>query len=334
MNWLLRISNTHREIAIKELESLIGAKTSVQWIMPLLVRIDAEKGDIDKIIDKMASLKWVIQNPLLVSPSDFFSLQSDKIAHQIPPTGTDTFAARFNQIMVNIPELSKSKTERFVGGLILDCFPSLQVSLDNPNSVYRVCYFIDCYVMGWTYAEQTFQRIEESSPKMSPFFGGGAMKPMLTKILVNLLYPLHPIVLDPFCGHGGFMRGIASAGSFAIGIEVSMKIARECKVNNQYHQVEQTQIIIGDALHQPFRRASIPEIISDPPYAKQSTTIGRDREDLIERWLNSSDQERVLITLPKDMVFEINNNWKLEYEIDDFVHKSLTRVVRKLVRLK
>lgn len=332
MKWIIRISNTHRDIAIRELEILLSVN-SYEWIMPLLVLVDAEQETIDFYVSRSASVKWVMKRPQIIEFNHSIKSTLKEVDYSVhkliePP---QTFAVRFNQLMNTEKYRGKQQIERLVGSKILELHPTLKVNLDNPTMYFRVINFQDKLVLGWIYTIVDFQRIENRSPKNSPFFGGGAMKSMLSKTLVNLLTPLSPLVLDPFCGHGGFLREISATGNFALGIEINSKIARECKINNNYHDEEAIQVIIGDALNQPFRRKSISQVVSDPPYAHQSTTKGRDREELVEEWLKKSDQRELVITLPDSMNIDIPSQFKLKFTEKDYVHNSLTRVVRKLV---
>ncbi|MCH8908827.1 MAG: RsmD family RNA methyltransferase, partial [Candidatus Heimdallarchaeota archaeon] len=148
----------------------------------------------------------------------------------------------------------------------------------------------------------------------------------------NLLHPFDAIILDPFCGHGGILREIADVGSYAIGIEVSKKVTRELLENNRHFGYDdRIEIIMGDSLHPPYRGDSFDQAVTDPPYAIQTTTIGRKPDDLLSEWIENQNENLVLVfTTPKEMLSNLPDNWVIDIDADDYVHRSLTRRIRRM----
>jgi tRNA G10 N-methylase Trm11 len=116
---------------------------------------------------------------------------------------------------------------------------------------------------------------------------------------------------------------------------VSPRVIREAKINNSHHKYDGViNLILGDSLTPPLRKQAIQQVVSDPPYAMQTTTKGIDPIELFTKWSAVQDKgTTVVVTLPSTMPIQINDDWEEEFAISDFVHKSLIRVARKLKKV-
>ncbi|MHA2404900.1 MAG: TRM11 family SAM-dependent methyltransferase [Candidatus Kariarchaeaceae archaeon] len=208
------------------------------------------------------------------------------------------------------------------------------VNLSSPSLVLLGISFGEKTAVGWQYGENSYATIAWREPKNAPFFRGGTMKPRLCKLLVNLLFPLDAVVLDPFCGHGGILREIADTDSFAVGIEIDKKIVRELKENNRFFKYDdRIAIILGNALKPPIRSKGIQMAIFDPPYAIQTTTKGFDPSELIIRWLETQFVgTKVVLTTSLTILDVLPKGWVVDFDEHDYVHKSLTRRARRIRR--
>ncbi|MHA2501601.1 MAG: THUMP domain-containing protein [Candidatus Kariarchaeaceae archaeon] len=330
MKWVIRISNEHYPLTREESELILGKE--IEWITSWVGMVETSEFKVEELGKLAAGVKLILKfdAKIELNATHYHDIQSLPFSLSTHPDKKSTFAVRFITSQQIGSKLKRSDVERYIGGEIAQS-TGLKVNLTSPDSTYIVIQTGRFLVMGWLQLETDYKIIRLQSPKEYPFFGGGAMKPMLSRIMTNLLYPHEPIILDPFSGHGGFVREVSQLGYYGIGIEISSKIAREANLNHKFRNHADTEVIVGDALRLPFRRRGILQIVTDPPYAKQSTTLGRDKSELVNEWLEESTAEKIVISLPHTMEIDISSKWSLEYTYKDYVHRSLTRAIRMLV---
>ena len=290
---------------------------------------------MNNAINKSATIRYVVSDPVLFNQSlllDTNELLSSIVSKLDMSMVGSSFKVSMHQIGVKHITLNSENIEGRIGAMVKQQLPNIQVNLLNPDSKLIVLTWDDMTAIGWQKDEIIYSSINYRAPKNSPYFGGGAMKPLLSRICVNLLQPLNAIILDPFCGHGGMIREIADLGSFAIGIEISTRIIRQASFNNRHHgYADLINLIQGDSLFPPFRKGGIQAVVTDPPYARQTTTIGRDRDKLLYDWFNILDGPmKIVITTPTNMFVDTPKSWQIEIDAEDYVHKSLTRRIRRM----
>lgn len=335
MKWMIRISNSHQKLSVIEISTILKNKEIV-WLNPLLAVINATELEIKELLRYSFSIRTVIQNPVYYTFNPDKNPELDHFRNESFQTKfTGSFMVRAFGILKNQNELKTPDIERWFGSKIFHSNPQLSVDLEHPQHRFYVYHWQSGILYGWVYREISYSEIGKRAPKESPFFGGGAMKPLLCRILVNLLYPHKAVIMDPFCGQGGILREIGDLSLFGIGIEVSSRVIREAKINNSYHKYDGViNLILGDSLKPPLRKQAIQQVVSDPPYAMQTTTKGIEPLELFTKWLAVQDKgTTAVVTLPSKMLIQINNDWEEEFAISDFVHKSLIRVARKLKKV-
>ncbi|MHA2249817.1 MAG: RsmD family RNA methyltransferase [Candidatus Kariarchaeaceae archaeon] len=338
MDWLLSLFDIHPNLIHEEMRTLFD-ESEIRYFTSNLLTVSANETKISEILNLSASIKFILINPLLIKTE--YLVFEEKLNEFTPysdirniPQNSE-FLARFYQIKGSAYKSKTGKIERNLGSWILSRLPQLTVDLQRPKLKFYAVSWGEQSFVGWVYGENKYAQISWREPKKSPYFRGGGMKPRLCKLLVNLLYPFDPIILDPFCGHGGILREIAESGNFALGIEVSKKVARELKENNRYFGYDdRIAIIIGDSLKQPLRRHAVNMAVTDPPYAIQTTTIGMDREILVSMWLSRQEiPMKIVLTTPTSMLNKLPKGWRMDFEGDDYVHKSMTRRARRIIRV-
>lgn len=309
--------------------------SKIERLNEVIYKIETKTEAINKALKNSATIKYVISDPLIFNRSVLLE-NKESVSNIIDRLDMahlkSSFKVRMLQIGVRDKLAISEIIEGKVGAIIKQKFSSIRVDLNNPDYELLILAWDNSAAMGWLKGEIKYSSINDRAPKNSPYFGGGAMKPLLSRICVNLLQPLSAIVLDPFCGHGGMLREIADMGSFAIGIEISTRVIRQASFNNRFHKYEDMiNLIQADSLYPPFRNAGINSIVTDPPYARQTTTIGRDRDELLYDWFNILDGSmKIVITTPTEMLIDTPISWQVDIDTEDYVHKSLTRRIRRM----
>lgn len=335
MRFLIKTVNQHPNLIKAEIEILLKVP-NIGWISNTICELDSEFNNIDKALKLSGTIRFVLRNPISIEIDEITSNDFEIIKIEFDILNeVQTFSVKHFKIGENKSLINSQSLAGKLGSKILKIFPHLKVDLKNPEiKIYSLSYNSKLY-FGILYDEISFEKFSKKSPKKWLYFGGGAIKPELARILVNLMYPQDPIVIDPFCGHGGILREISDVNQFAIGFEISKKIIREAKDNNDslgYNN--KIALIQCDALKKPIRKRSVKMFITDPPYAIQTTTIGRKREELIIDWLNSLEiGSNVLISVPRKIQLNIPTSYDLILKEEDYVHKNLTREILKLRRI-
>ncbi len=337
MNWLVRLFDIHPNLVEEEINTLVLDK-DIEWVSKNLALISTSESDIKDVFRRSISIKFILKSPIIIETSTILNDQEIKklnIEEKSSLTEKVEFVARFHQFNGNIKKSLKMDIEKRIGGWILSSYPHYKVNLTNPNSKFYCVSWGKKSALGWVFGEKKYSEIAYREPKKLPYFRGGTMKPRLCRLLVNLLHPLHASVLDPFCGHGGLLREIADLGSFAVGIEINKKITRELKENNRCLDYDGLiAIIMGDSIRPPFRKKAFFMSITDPPYAIQTTTKGIARDVLFKSWMHEQPiKMKIVFTTPTDMIEQLPTGWIVDFDGYDYVHKSLTRRVRRMMKV-
>ena len=239
------------------------------------------------------------------------------------------FCVRAYKFQKPITDWNRQSLEVDCGALIFHS--GLPVDLVNYNWELSIITWNNGIVIGIKYAEVKKRGIEWKSPKLLPYFRGGAMKQTLVRLLVNLIgNDSSGYALDSFCGHGGFLYEMIETGYNAFGLELDLVIIRQALVNSKAVGYEGVFVIIaGNALYPPFRPGSIRKYITDPPYSFQTKTFGMKVDNLLSEWLKSLQSgSLVCFSTPNNSLSQLPSGWKQLLSGQNRVHKRLTRNIR------
>jgi tRNA (guanine10-N2)-dimethyltransferase len=197
-----------------------------------------------------------------------------------------------------------------------------------------------CVVVGLRTYERDLRPYRAREPAERPFYSPGTMTPYMARVFVNLsrasVREGH-VILDSFCGAGGFLLEACSVGLRYVGVEVDPKLA-EGAARNLVHYGCVPEVVGGDACHIPLDR--VDAIATDPPYGRMSKPADMDLINLMRCFLGES--YRVLrkggymvfaqrIDMPLEEMI-VDAGFTIVERIPNWVHGSLTRdifVVRK-----
>ncbi|MDH5645245.1 MAG: hypothetical protein OEZ01_04525, partial [Candidatus Heimdallarchaeota archaeon] len=279
MKYLIRISHAHPHVAEIEMETFFK-NYHLNWLTPMLCTVSCTSQMMDDIIQLSSCIKIVVENPIITNiENDEIVGLDDLIIPQSSRLVFNNFKVKITRVHKKINNFNTEKMIVNVARQVYSCHSHLEIDLTNPDVIFQVLYWGNNIALGWLYKEKEYREIAYREPKNWDYFGGGSMKSHLSRLLINLLYPLDATILDPFSGHGGFLREIAETGSYAIGIEVNKRIIFESRANSRKYGLDQNiGLIHGNSLYPPFRKSGIDKIVTDPPYARQTTTVGLNRD--------------------------------------------------------
>ncbi len=197
-----------------------------------------------------------------------------------------------------------------------------------------------CVIIGLRTYERDLRPYKTREPAERPFYAPGTMTPYMARVFVNLsrasVREKH-VVLDSFCGAGGFLLEACHIGLRYVGVEIDPRLA-EGAVKNLTHYGCFPEVVSGDSCYIPLDRADA--IATDPPYGRMSMPAGTELIDLMKCFL--SESYRVLrkggylvfaqrIDIPLEEMI-VDAGFAIIERVPDWVHGSLTRdifVVKK-----
>jgi len=249
----------------------------------------------------------------------------------------ETFVVRVRRVRKTAPQLVGGELERRLGAVLLHRVKGAKVRLTSPDKTFFGVLTDNKFVFGLKLAEVSPKPFVERRPRKRPFFHPSAMPAKLARCMVNLAQPkAGELVLDPFCGTASLLIEAGLIGCRVIGFDAQRRMVRGSLRNLVYYDVQPDGLVVADAQNLPV--SNVDCIVTDPPYGRSATTLGRETGQLVKDFLSKIDGclqqgRRVCIASPKSI-----NISKLGGELgfkhveshSVYVHRSLTREIAVL----
>lgn len=186
-------------------------------------------------------------------------------------------------------------------------------------------------VSSWSYRE----------PSKRPIYMPGTMKPALARVFVNLSRVKslsNEILLDPFCGVGGFLIEACDMEINYLGSDINAEYVKGAKINLKHYGCK-PNVIQADATKLYLRKDTIDGIATDPPYGRMTGTYRKELIELYEDFIfESADVLRrgryLVFAIPlhhsiKEIIEEKlgEAGFKIQGKYLNWVHSSLTRMI-------
>jgi tRNA (guanine10-N2)-dimethyltransferase len=153
-----------------------------------------------------------------------------------------------------------------------------------------------------------------------------ATNPRLARAMLNLAGARQE-ALDPFCGAGGILLEAAELGLRATGVDIDPLMVKRAELNLRNQLANQARIELreGDALAWKHPAECV---VTDLPYGRSSKLEG-DIAGLLSRFLGhyAGLTDKIVVCFPSGTQYEVGAPWKILYEFEIYVHKSLTRKI-------
>lgn len=325
----MRNSCGHKDLAAEEVKVLLPDLT-LEYIGDNFFSVNADFTDLFHLVHCSGSLRLLVKELFAVGRA-YEQLLYQKVATYNFSEYTGSYVVRVHKIGRQDTEWSSQEMEQKLGGIIHRAAPHLSVNLKDPDITFSLIVYSKELIFSELIKEQRAVALNWKSPNKLPYFRGGAIKPIIARLMANLYHPMKgEVVVDPFCGHGGILLELAEMGYYAVGIELDPKIARQGQANLRSINFDgRVSMIIGDALKLPFRAHSTSYMVTDPPYAIQTTTSGKDVGNLVEAWLSSiKELTYISFATPNDVLLELPPRWVVVKSVEDYVHRHLSRHMR------
>ncbi|RLG78040.1 MAG: hypothetical protein DRO12_00565 [Thermoprotei archaeon] len=318
---VIRLSGEHVDLALAELTSVLeslGIDQRFVRIDEIVILHNVRHAMLRKIVERAAFIKEVGEL-IAITKADV-----SELCQLLRSVGISLERARFTCIRGFGREIAK-KLRAFC-----------ETSDGEEAQVYLVGNV--AVIAKPIYKRSLSKTFEVRAPHVRPVYRPGAMKPHLARLYVNLAALSEGgVLLDPFCGVGGFLLEACHAGLTSIGIDIDGACVKGARTNSEHYGCGWcVDVVQGDASMIPLRSNSVNGVSTDPPYGRQARALAASLIELIKKFLIESCRVvangRIVFAVPLDIEFAIDNFVKamrvsIWSKHIDWVHGSLTRVV-------
>jgi len=270
------------------------------------------------------SLTYIIDEYLFTS-----SLEDDAIirmAQQHPLQTPGTVAIRCKNRSADLP------SDHLIDVLGDVYTNGRTVNLSHPQHEIRAVVTDNKVVVGVKKHEINTSSYEQRKAQFRPFFSPISLHPKIARALVNIAeVKKEGVLLDPFCGTGGFLIEAGLLGITIKGSDIEQKMVDGCRTTLEHYHVNNYDLQCCDIGKIPFTPGSIDAIVTDFPYGKSTTTKGEERSQLYERAFKQiarllKKNGRAVIGFSDRNMIPVGENYLTHTATYHFrVHRSLTR---------
>jgi len=230
-----------------------------------------------------------------------------------------------------------------------------KVDLNNPKTLIQLFIIKDkayCGLLVYTNKEN----FESRKSHLRPFPHPSSLHPKIARALANISGIKHnEVLLDPFCGTGGFLMESGLMGMKSIGYDINKIMIDGCIDNLKHYKITDYKIKKRNAveINDKFDYA-----VTDLPYGLNSNVISeyhkenwkkgrinkkvqtknfvRDLENFYLRFLKNLRKKlnkKAVIVFPSYVNHRKllkQSKFKIEFECSDYIHRSLTRKMVKV----
>jgi len=338
------LSGEHPTLPFSELKAILQAEGHEYRVLGTLrqvMRLEAEVESMKSIVRKTAMTRACCIE-LVYSQATmteiFRKTRSAPLGDWI--NKGETFVVRVRRIGESAPEVECTDLEQKIGAIILDKVKGTRVKLTNPDLTFFGVLTEGKFIFGPKLAEIRAKPFMDRRPRRRPFFHPSAMPAKLARCMVNLAQPkAGDIVLDPFCGTASMLIEAGLTGCKVVGFDVQKRMVKGSLRNLRYYGVCPEGMLRADARYPPIRE--VDRIVTDPPYGRSATTLGREIGEIVKDFLSTARDlipkgKRLCIASPRSVEIgkmSEESGFKRVESHSVYVHRSLTREIAVLERI-
>jgi len=338
------LSGEHPTLPFSELKTILEAEGHayrVSGTLRQVIRVEAEVESIKSIVHRAALTRVCCIELVYCQAKMAEILRKIRLAplKDWIKKG-ETFVVRVRRIGESSREVESTDLEQRIGAIILDKVKGTRVKLTNPNLTYFGVLTEDKFIFGPRLAEIHAKPFMNRRPRKRPFFHPSAMPAKLARCMVNLAQPkAGDILLDPFCGTASMLVEAGLIGRKVVGFDVQRRMVRGSLRNLRYYGVDPEGVLRADARHPPMKNVDC--IVTDPPYGRSATTLGREIGEIVTDLLSIAGAlipkgKRICIACPTGVQIckrGEESGFKRVESHSVYVHRSLTREIAVMERV-
>ncbi len=243
----------------------------------------------------------------------------------------DSFAVRVIKIPKGCININSMDIERIVGNIVKNK-TNAKVNLKKPSKVIKIIVLNDRIHFAILVEKRDKEYFQKNRPHLRAYFHPGCILPKLARCMVNLArLKKDDILLDPFCGTGGFLIEGGFIGCKLIGSDIDDMMVKGALLNlKSYNLTDRIVSLkqwdakdIGNYL-KSLNIKEVDGIITDPPYGISTSAKG-DIENILNSLSNVLKRNGYMIFASPQRVDLDNLVLKEIHSI--YIHKSLTRYI-------
>jgi len=353
MECIFYLSGDFIDLGKEEVISLFDAENS-RLIGRLLI-VDLKNVDsLNKSSRRLALTKGIYRLLFECSIGDLIKTMKDFGWNSVYK---DDFCLRVNNLEdYNKNSIKKIRyTEKRLAGYIWSNLKNPKVNLENPKTKIELFIFNNKAYCGLL-VKEIKENFESRKAHLRPFPHPSSLHPKVARALVNISeIRENKILLDPFCGTGGFLIEAGLMGIKSVGYDISRIMADGCKENLKHFKIKNCRIKKQNAIkiNDKFDCA-----VTDLPYGLNSNVIlqfekGSSKERRINKKIQKKgfvrDLERFYLLFLKSLRKKLRkkavivfpsyadyrrllriSKFRIEKEFSIYVHRSLTRKIVKI----
>lgn len=288
------------------------------------------------ILANRLAMTWHIIEVLGISGAEFEDILEMAEGIEFADHNSKTYNIRTKKIKRK-SHISSEEIERGIGKILYD--KGFKADLKTPDIRYRAIISDGICIFGKVLERVDRSVFEIRNPQNKPFFHPGVLMPRLARALVNIArIRQNDIVLDPYCGTGGFIIEAGLLGAGAIGCDVQKMIIKGAKLNLDYYGVDYS-VFLQDAGDMAIRDNCVDSVLTDPPYGRSALIQAQSLEALMMHSLNEIFRilrfggRAVLVSECNIEVWAKNAGFVVREVYTQRVHRSLTRRISVLEKV-
>lgn len=351
-------------MAKEEILGLFSIKNSELFYNLLIADLDNNVRYLKKVSKRLALTKCIYRILFDCKPIDLEKWMKNFDWNSIY---RNNFCLRLNYFNKNLI-INKSTNRKFnkkinkikiyeekdLAGYVWRSVNKPKVNLGNPKTRIDL-FFLNGKVYCGLLVYENKGDFESRKSHLRPFPHPSSLHPKLARALVNISeVKENDLLIDPFCGTGGFLIEAGLMNIKTIGYDVNKIMVRGCKENLEFFKIKNYKIKNKDATE---INDKFDYLVSDLPYGLNSNAIALYEKDWKKHRINLKIQKKDFIKnlqgfyarflgqlrkrLRKKAVIifpgYVNHRkllkmskFKLEKEFSIYVHRSLTRKIVKI----
>ena len=373
MKFIFFLYGDYAEIGIEEVISLFDADYSKISSRLIIADLDDNKKDSGKAFRRLALTKSIYKFLFECKTDDLigmmkgfdwnsaynssFCLRVENLnGNTITKNSIDGKNIKNNSDKKTDKNDKKHFSEKNLAKYVWRSLDNPRVDLNNPKTLIQLFIIKNKAYCGLLIYENKEDFGSRKSHKR-PFPHPSSLHPKMARALINLTgVKKNEILLDPFCGTGGFLIEAGLMGIKSAGYDINRIMIKSCIENLKYYKIKGYKIKSRNAtdINDKFDC-----VVSDLPYGLNSNVISEYHKGNWKKWrINKKIQKKGFISdleefyllflknlrkkLKKKAVIVFPNyvnyrkllkqsKFRIEKEFSNYVHGSLTR---KIVKVK
>ncbi len=277
---LFELAKEYNCLPQQEVVSTLNAENIVFQVIESsedVVVVDAKINDnqLSRIVDRLA-LCFVVDEFLFWCDPDKKSLVDELRNMEISLKGS---------LAIHAKNRSQNHDSRGIVQVVASYLTTNRsVDLENPDIDIRLIICENRWYVGRKISTINRSDFQQRRVHHRPFFSPISLHPKLARALVNLSeVRMQDVLLDPFCGTGGFLIEAGMLGIKVYGNDVEEKMIEGCSQTLKHFHIKDYRLFTGDVGHLISRVKGVDAIVTDLPYGKSTTTHGESIYELYKR---------------------------------------------------